>query len=237
LPESEPLLGVELSPRFTSLWEFGASPRLIFRKEIGGAAADLNLASGLLAVGDAQGRITLWSNADGELQVSIETGLAAPVRHLAFSDNGRLIAALTAEQSVGIWSIDDPVVRFKIPGHGDGTTLLRFIGSDRLATAGRGSSIKIWNLAFGKLEQIMLGHIGQITGLAISPDLRTLVSGSDNGDVKLWDLRTGQELIGLRRHAGPILFAEFSGEGRLLITGGIDANSRGEIAFWDAAPE
>jgi hypothetical protein len=46
-------------------------------------------------------------------------------------------------------------------------------------------------------------------------------------------LRTGQELIGLRRHAGPVLAAEFSGDGRLLITGSAAPHNRGELAFWD----
>jgi eukaryotic-like serine/threonine-protein kinase len=167
------------------------------------------------------------------VQHAIDTGLAAPVRHLTFSDNGHWLAAQTAEHAIGIWYVGDPTARVKIAGHGEGTWLVRFIGNERIVSAGRGSSIKICSAANGKEELTLLGHVGRITTLAVAPDLRTLMSGSADGEVKLWDLRTGQELIGLRRHAGPVLAAEFSGDGRLLITGSAAPHNRGELAFWD----
>ena len=82
----------------------------------------------------------------------------------------------------------------------------------------------------------MLGHVGRVTGLAVSPDGQTLASGSGTGDVKLWDLRTGQELIELRRHNGPVIVAEFAPNGRLMLTGGMTAGG-GELTFWEADRE
>ena len=231
-PETGPPLGVELAGRSVAVWEFGDAPRAAFRTEIAGTAADLNAYSNTLAIGDDRGHITVYSLADRTVQSSFHTGLAAPMRHLAFSDNGRWLAAQTADHAIGIWFVGDPTLRYKLPGHGDGTWLVRFIGNERLATAGRGSSIKVWNISSGKEELTLLGHVGRISGMAIAPDLRTLVSGSATGDVKLWDLRTGQELIGLRRHSGPVFAAEFSSDGRTLLTGG-----RGELSFWDSAQE
>ena len=49
--------------------------------------------------------------------------------------------------------------------------------------------------------------------------------------------RTLQELLSLRRHAGPVLAAEFSGDGRRLITGGAGQVGRGELAFWESSRE
>jgi WD40 repeat protein len=110
-------------------------------------------------------------------------------------------------------------------------------GNERVVTAGRGSSIKVWDIATGREEQSLLGHVGRVTALTVSPDGRTLVSGSGAGEVKLWDLRTGQELIGLRRHSGSVTTAEFGANGRVLITGGTAGGGRGELAFWDTEKE
>ena len=46
---------------------------------------------------------------------------------------------------------------------------------------------------------------------------------------EFWDLRTGQELFGLRRHATPVTVIEFAAGGKLLVTAG-----EGQLAVWDA---
>jgi WD40 repeat protein len=61
----------------------------------------------------------------------------------------------------------------------------------------------------------------------VSPDGRTLASGGATGEVKLWDLRTGQELLGLRRHSGPVGVVEFAPNGQSLVTAGI------QVAVWE----
>ena len=62
-------------------------------------------------------------------------------------------------------------------------------------------------------------------------------SGTATGEVKLWDLRTGVELLSLTRHRGPVLGMDCASDNRLLITGGAAPAGRGELAFWDAPPE
>ncbi|MDB5311354.1 MAG: prkC 23, partial [Gemmataceae bacterium] len=241
-PAAGPPVGVELTGRSAVVWEFGAAPRAVLRAEApdGSAvtAAAVSAAAGRLAAGDDRGRVTVWSLADRTPQARFDTNLPAPVRHLCFSDDGTWVAAETAGHAVGVWRAGEPDPVYKVSGHGDGMWLVRFLpGGGRLVTAGRGSSIKVWDLAAGKAELSLLGHVGRVTGLAVSPDGRTLVSGSGTGEVKLWDLRTGQELVGLRRHTGPVTAVEFAGDGRMLLTGGMAAGGRGGLAFWDAPRE
>ena len=235
-PEVGPPLGVELRGNTATVWEFGEKPRVAFQTEIRGTMADYSPISGWLAVGDERGQIKVWSVADRELKGSFASGLGTPVRQLAFSDSGRWLVAPTADRMLGVWYVSDPVIRHKLPG-GDGLWLVRFLGDDRVITTGRGSAIRIWHLATIREEASLLGHVGRITALAVSPDFRTLVSGGANGETKLWDLRTGQEVLTLERHAGAVLAAEFSSDGRVLITGGAGSAGRGELAFWDSPKE
>jgi WD40 repeat protein len=140
------------------------------------------------------------------------------------------------DNAIGVWAIGDPMIRYKVPAPSE-TGLVGFIGSERLVTTGRGNAIKIWQLATGKVEQTLLGHTEKITSLTVSADLRTLASGSAGGELKLWDVRIGLELASFRRHGGPVRAADFSGDGRYLLTGGADPAGRGEIAYWEASKD
>ena len=64
---------------------------------------------------------------------------------------------------------------------------------------------------------------------SVSPDGRTIVSGTSTGEVKFWDWRTGQEVLTLRRHAGPVTVVEFAANGKFLVTGGDR-----DLATWEA---
>jgi hypothetical protein len=80
-----------------------------------------------------------------------------------------------------------------------------------LATGGRGDvhesvgEAKLWDVATGRLIAVLKGHRRPVTCLAFSPDGTTLVTagGGDNGpgEVKLWDLRTVDEVRLRDRHA------------------------------------
>ena len=115
-------------------------------------------------------------------------------------------------------------------------TTFRFLGDDKVATAGRGSSIKVWNLTGAKEEWTLLGHAAPVTSFACSTDQRPLASGDAKGEVKLWDLRSGEELVGLVRHRGPVSALEFASDGRRLLSGSA-FRDRGELAFWDAVKD
>lgn len=236
-PEAGPPIGVELNGKLATVWEFGESLRIAFRTEVRGTTAELSGTNGWVAIGDERGQVTVWSIADREVKGSFSTGRNAPVRHLAFSDNGFWLATPTTDQVVGIWYVSDPAVRQRLSIPADGLWQLRFLGNDRIITTGPGSAIKIWNMSSTLEERAMFGHVGRITSLAVSPDQRTLMSGGAAGEVKLWDLRTGQEVVSLNRHGGAVLAAEFSAEGRNLITAGAGTGGRGDLAFWDSVKE
>ncbi|HXD86086.1 MAG TPA: protein kinase [Urbifossiella sp.] len=235
LAERGPPLGVELAKGTINVWEFSEPPRLLFSKEMGATAADLHLSTKTLAVGDAQGRISIWPLGSSHASLSFDSG-AAPVKHLAFSDNGQSLAAGAPERSINVWKLSGPIIANHLPGRTE-PWLVKFLGDDRLAVAARGGSIRVWVLATGKEEFALHGHLGRITSLAGSTEQFTLASGTATGEVKLWDLRTGVELLSLTRHRGPVLGMDFASDNRLLITGGAAPAGRGELAFWNAPPE
>ena len=75
-----------------------------------------------------------------------------------------------------------------------------------------------------------------IAALAFSSDSQTLAIGDLEGEVRLWNVKTGQALGTPIRHGYAIRKIEFTSDGRkLLIAGGRGGSIYGEACLWDVA--
>lgn len=72
------------------------------------------------------------------------------------------------------------------------------------------------------------GHSSWVVSIAISPDCRTLVSGSLDDRILIWDLITGEQLGTLTGHKNSINSLAFSPDGRTLIS----ASDDDSIKLW-----
>lgn len=80
-------------------------------------------------------------------------------------------------------------------------------------------------------EQLMLsGHEGNVLSANYSPDGKRIVTVSEDRTAKVWDAKTGKELLAFKGHADGLTSAEFSPDGnRLLIV-----SKDGTAKVWDA---
>src|SRR5579862_2707847 len=79
-----------------------------------------------------------------------------------------------------------------------------------------------------KLKTTLVKPTYLITSLAFSPSGKTLVSGSMDNAIKLWDLGNGTEKATLTGHRG-VWSVAFSPEGKTLASGSADKT----IKLWD----
>lgn len=87
-------------------------------------------------------------------------------------------------------------------------------------------------MATGKdLRPPAQGHFAAVNGLALSPDGRTLASGSWDRTIRLWNPATGEERRQLNGHTDTVFRLAFSSDGRILASAGFD----GSIRLWDPA--
>jgi len=52
-------------------------------------------------------------------------------------------------------------------------------------------TVEFWDVAKGTLKKSLTGHSGSVNAVAFSPDGKTLVNGSDDMTVKLWNVPSG----------------------------------------------
>jgi WD40 repeat protein/sterol desaturase/sphingolipid hydroxylase (fatty acid hydroxylase superfamily) len=77
----------------------------------------------------------------------------------------------------------------------------------------------------------LTGHTGAVLSVASSADGQRIVSGGEDGTVKVWDAATGQEQLTLTGHTRPVRSVALSADGRRIVSGSTD----GTVKVWDAA--
>ena len=89
--------------------------------------------------------------------------------------------------------------------------------------------ILVWNVFSEDQSFVALtGHVGNITALASLDDGRTLASAAHDGNIILWDTKTGEEIFKTLAHSSMISALRYSSSKKSLVSAGWDCN----IKIW-----
>lgn len=183
----------------------------------------------LLAVGRYQ-EVELLNLGNGQFTGKL-AGEASQVRALAFSPDGKLLAAAGGNPGqfgeIKLWDVAGRNELRVIRGHRDNIFAVAFSPDGRtLATCSYDRLIKLWDVASGNEIKTLKDHTDAVFSIAFSPDGKRLASASADRTVKIWDVASGQRLYTLNDALDAVNTIVFHPSGRILMGAGADRTIR-----------
>ncbi|CAK9002339.1 Vegetative incompatibility protein HET-E-1 [Durusdinium trenchii] len=110
----------------------------------------------------------------------------------------------------------------------DCQTLL-LAGGDETIESAQDAIVRLIDVESGLEKAVLHGHSDDVRSCAIADDSKTVVSGSLDRSVRLWDAETGAPRSVFRTRS-PVLTVAISRDGRVVVSGRLD----GVVELWDA---
>jgi WD40 repeat protein len=171
------------------------------------------------------GTSRLWDAATGQ-ETAVLCGHEDVVTSAAYSRDGKTVLTASEDKTARLWDVATGREIAVLRGHKDAVHDAQFSPNGRfvVTTAYNASAMlstlehaaRVWDAATGK-EIAILKHDGIVTWAALSPDGKTIVTGSFDGTARLWETATGRE-ISILRHEAPVILVGFSPDGKTVLT-------------------
>jgi WD40 repeat protein len=185
-----------------------------------------------LASGGWDQTIRIWDPETGQRLDTLH-GHRGFVRGLAFSPDGNQLVSGSEDKSVRRWDLAGNGGDAAFHGHTGFVHGVAFSPDGAIAASGSlDGTVKLWPTAAPDSQVTFRNSSGWVGTLAFAPDGRRIAS-AHNGNVRIWDPRTGEELrriIAPRGLMGHIALA-FAPDGKHLVAAG----PGGSLNLWDTA--
>ena len=128
-------------------------------------------------------RYMMWNTRTGVLREAF--GGEDQARDFAFSPDSRWLAVVGSAGDVAMWSIE---TGRRSGQWSAGAQVVEFMDHDRFVTAGNDRRVRIWRRSRNASIAEYVGHAGSVTTLSAPQDTGIVLSGGDDGVVRLWTL-------------------------------------------------
>ncbi len=166
--------------------------------------------------------------AEADLARSVFTETFGGVTSLAFSPDGRFLAAGTTRGEIRIWQAISGQPYLTLQGHTNWVLSIDFSpDGHRLVSGSEDQTIRLWQVDTGQCVHIWHEEtMGQVNVITFSSDGSLLVSGSSDPILRLWDGETRRCLRTWSGHTNQVRTVAFSGDGKRLASGSADHTIR-----------
>ncbi|EGD73535.1 hypothetical protein PTSG_05241 [Salpingoeca rosetta] len=183
-----------------------------------------------IAAGDGGGNVMIWNTRTEKklLGASFHEG---SILSLTWIAEDKFVTAGT-DSMICMFGVKKPYFQQRFSGHTDDVNMVDWNDSLKMLASGSDDkTVRLWTLESENVKHV-IQHESPVKFLAwcrAEASSHLLVTGADDGTVRIVDGRRGVCLHALKAHASGILCAEFSPDGRWLATS--DGGCR--VIVWD----
>ncbi len=166
-------------------------------------------------------------------EIGLVTGQGDHVWTVAFSPDATRILTSSNDAKTRIWNADGLHEGVELAVDSDAAAFhvvdLVFIGGGRMVAGLADGSVRVWDPSTGQPLSLLPGHSRSITAIAVAPDGRRIVSGSQDGNTRRWKIANWSEgaiLHTLSASRASVNAVDSSLDGRRILTAGSDGFAR-----------
>ncbi|KAH9229471.1 hypothetical protein K456DRAFT_1752845 [Colletotrichum gloeosporioides 23] len=195
----------------------------------------------LVASTSSDKTVRLWNVATGRCETILE-GHTDRITTAVFSPTGELIASASCDKTIRLWDTRTGKYRRHLRGHTNDVTSVCFSShGTTIAPASKDRTVRLWctnkdwRLTLPALlapskesSKTFEGHRLSVNAVCFSPDGKAVVSASDDGTARVWNIETGSH-VSLTGGKARFIAVAFSTNGTKVAAASADRN----IRWWD----
>jgi len=184
----------------------GQSTRTLYTKRFGHTEWVTTVShcpDGRVVSGAQDSKLCLWS-ASGVSCVDL-TGHMGAISRVRVDSAGKLAVSASYDRTLGVWDLRSKRAVASCTGH-DAPVMDFVWWGTALASGDRSGVVKLWDANHVQCSGTLRGHKGHITAMLAMPadtgEAPTVVTGAQDGHVRVWDLRQRLNAFSLACHPG-----------------------------------
>ena len=171
----------------------------------------------------------LWNTSNGTFRTL--QGAKDDVFSVDISPDGTRVITAGRNDVTRLWDVASGKLLQTYGNNKRAKTLARFASDDRVLTASSDGTILVWDTALPDIKTFPGDTRGGVNDLAIFPDGDLLVSGGDDGVVRIWNLLEMTQVISITGHSNAVSALALSRGQTMLASASADTTAKLWITY------
>jgi len=162
---------------------------------------------------------------------TIKSAHSSEITSTRYHSGGRnILATASSDSSVKLWDTQSGRIMSTLRGNASQSMMGVDVGGELVIGCSVDKTCRVWNIRTERMIHLLTGHASKITCCRLLSDTKSVVTGSADRSLRLWDInrKTYNQTTTLRHGSTPNCI-ELTSDSTTVISGHLD----GGLRFWD----